>query len=474
MKGFFQKIGVIAGALLGTAFSASGQDSSSLSRLTPEAFATIVRTYHPVVQQAAIGVAMAQSSLTAARGGFDPAFYLNSEQKTFNGTQYYQYTNPELKIPTWYGIEVKTGLESNGGAFLNSESSIGKTSYLGVSVPLAKNLLMDKRRAVLQQAKIYSKQATAEQALMINDILQESYEAYWNWAKSWQQWQVWEQAVALNADRLSLVRIGWRQGDRPAIDTVEALAQLQQFQMSASEARLQWLQAGIELSQYLWLPDGSSYQLPETVQPDPSWMKQFVAEGSVPNLNELLELSRTSHPALRIYDFKLQVLEVERKLKFQSLLPTINLKANLLNKGYEVWKGVGAGFFENNNKFGIELGLPLRLSEGRGNYRAAKLKIQDTRYNYSLKQVSVTNKIRTYHASVTTLSQQIRLIEQAVQNYQTLFRGEDIRFKNGESSLFLLNSRENKVLEATQKLIELRAKYFKTQIALLGAAGLLK
>lgn len=470
----FQKIRVILGLLLFPAISSFAQDSTSQRRLTPEAFAAIVRTYHPVVQQAAIGVAMAQSSVTVARGGFDPALYLNSEQKTFNGTQYYQYSNPELKIPTWYGIEVKAGLESNGGAYLNSESSVGKTSYIGISVPLAKNLLMDKRRAVLQQAKIFSRQASAEQALMINDILQEAYEAYWNWAKCWQQWQVWEQAVALNADRLNLVKIGWRQGDRPAIDTVEALTQLQQFQMSATEAKLQWQQAGIELSQYLWLPDGSSYQLPESVQPETSWMKQLIVAGGIPNLNELLERSRTNHPALQIYDFKLQMLEVERKLKFQSLLPTINLKANLLNKGYEVWKGVGAGFFENNNKFGIELGLPLRLSEGRGSYRAAKLKIQDTRYSFSLKQVTVTNKVRMYHASVATLTDQIRLFEQAVQNYETLFRGEDIRFKNGESSLFLLNSRENKVLEATQKLIELRAKYFKTQVALLGAAGLLK
>ncbi len=65
-----------------------------------------------------------------------------------------------------------------------------------------------------------------------------------------------------------------------------------------------------------------------------------------------------------------------KKIKISKLLPTINVKANLLNKGYDMFNGIGkTGFYENNNKFGIDIGLPLRLSEGRGSYKLAKLKI---------------------------------------------------------------------------------------------------
>ena len=41
------------------------------------------------------------------------------------------------------------------------------------------------------------------------------------------------------------------------------------------------------------------------------------------------------------------------------------------------------------------------------------------------------------------------------------------------NSLFLINSRENKALEALEKLIELKTKFAKTVYALQGSAGLL-
>ena len=50
---------------------------------------------------------------------------------------------------------------------------------------------------------------------------------------------------------------------------------------------------------------------------------------------------------------------------------------------------------------------------------------------------------------------------------------EEVRFKNGESSLFLINSRENKALESLEKLIENKVKLYKTIFALQWSAGLL-
>ncbi|MBL7728491.1 MAG: hypothetical protein JNM68_12430, partial [Dinghuibacter sp.] len=44
---------------------------------------------------------------------------------------------------------------------------------------------------------------------------------------------------------------------------------------------------------------------------------------------------------------------------------------------------------------------------------------------------------------------------------------------NGESSLFLVNSREQKLLEARQKLLEVQVKLQKTRFSLYWAAGIL-
>jgi len=46
-----------------------------------------------------------------------------------------------------------------------------------------------------------------------------------------------------------------------------------------------------------------------------------------------------------------------------------------------------------------------------------------------------------------------------IEKYKRLLNVEEIRFSNGESLLFLINTRENKLLEAEQKLLDLRLKF---------------
>lgn len=457
---------------LGFGVSSICQDKISETQiLSPDDFIAIVKAYHPIIKQADINIKKAGAEITIARGGFDPSLYLNTDQKTFDGKNYYQYTNPELKIPTWYGIEVKAGLENNGGQYLNSESSAGQTSYLGISVPLAKNLVMDKRRAVLQQAKIFKSLTEAERLNTMNELLFDAYAAYWNWVREYEVYAVITNTIKVNEARYNLVKIGYRQGDRPAIDTIEALVQLQTFQYLQSESQLKLQNARLELSNFLWLQNNTYYQLTASVQPTEKWIDESIEALPVAALDEILYLAKLTHPKLRMFNFKLDMLEVERKLKFQSLLPMVNVKTNLLNKGYNVFKNGSANFYENNYKFGIDIGMPLRLSEGRGGYKLAKLKIQETNYAQALQQQTIENKIRFYYNEIIGLRQQIKIYENAYLNYLALFRGEDIRFKAGESSLFLLNSRENKVLEAMQKLIELKTKFYKSQVALQWAAG---
>jgi hypothetical protein len=43
---------------------------------------------------------------------------------------------------------------------------------------------------------------------------------------------------------------------------------------------------------------------------------------------------------------------------------------------------------------------------------------------------------------------------------------EEERFVQGESSIFLINSRQMKLVEAENKLVELKSKYYKTIAAL--------
>ena len=460
--------------LLGNASLSAQVQADSIRTLSVSQLLEMVRRYHPVTRGADILVEKAKADVTIAQAGFDPLLYNSTAQKTFDGTDYYYYNRPQLTIPTWFGIEVVAGTEFLSGSRTDNSDTKGETSYFGLQVPLAKNLLMDKRRAALQTARIYRTASQSEKNNILNNLLLDALNTYWNWTYRYEVYAILNDAVRVNERRFAMVRTTWQQGDRPAIDTTEALVQLQQFQLLRSQALLEFRNTGLELSAFLWTGNDQPFSLPEDVMPDEESRRLRTASLATPVLEELLEQLNRNHPELQLYQFKLDVLGIEKKLKFQDLLPTANFRYNQLGKGYDILKTARGPLFENNFQYGITLGLPLRLSQGRGEYRKARLKITETRLQLQQKQWEMGNKVRMYFNELQALREQINLQERAYQSYLALQRGEEIRYFNGESSLFLINSRENKSLESLQKLTELKAKYFKAYNGLLWSAGSLR
>ena len=97
-------------------------------------------------------------------------------------------------------------------------------------------------------------------------------------------------------------------------------------------------------------------------------------------LNTLLVNAEKTHPLLQNYQYKLNLLEIDRQVKRQDLLPKLNLKYNQLGKGYDVPNTLTyqALNLQNNFQYGVKLEMPLFFSQGRGGYRQAKLKIEST------------------------------------------------------------------------------------------------
>ena len=446
--------------------------SANAQMLTPEAFIEQVRKNHPIAKQAAIQIEKAKADLLSARGYFDPSFTFDASRKTFDGKNYYFYTNPEIKVPTRLGgLDIKGGLQNNGGTYLESESTAGQSSYLGIEMPIAKGLLIDKRRAALQQAQIYRSQSDQERNKMVNDLLFDAYVNYWQWTSAYQLYSIYNNFFKIATERSRLIKIAFQNGDRASIDTIEALTQVQNFEMLQADAKVKLNTASLEMSNFLWNDQDSAYLLPEKVVPD---TVRFALNLSPQSLETLLSRATQENPVLRSYNYKLDALEVERKLKFQNILPVVNIKANLLNQDYNVFKGLNSGFIQNNNSWGVDVKIPLFLREGRGDYKKAKLKIEETNYELNQKKWEVENKIRNYFTETTLLQQQIRVTQNAFNGFSALLRAENLRLQNGESSLFLINTRENKVIETAEKLISLRLKYLKANYAIEWSAGLLR
>ena len=298
-------------------FFAKAQNVSS-NVLPVEDFIEKVRQHHPLAKVANIAVDKAKANLLSAKGGFDPVIELEARQKTFDTKNYYTYNNAELRVPLPIG-DIKTGMEKNGGQFLESEITSGRSSYAGVEVPLAKGLMIDKRRAFLQQAKIAVQQNNEQRKALLNDLLLDAYESYYQWAGNYRLYNVFSDYVKVSSDRLRLVKISQLNGDRAAMDTTEAYTQLQNFLLLQTDAQMKMMSAKFMLNNFIWDATGVAQNIGDAIVPDTSLIS---ATFTTKVLLDIIQIATIQNPILQQYKFKIDGLQVDRKLKYHVVITT--------------------------------------------------------------------------------------------------------------------------------------------------------
>ena len=433
------------------------QDSLKLSH---QEFLNIVKNYHPLALKYQLQNKIANAEITKARGNFDPVLAGKIGEKNIDGTKYYEQKNVELGIPTWYGIDITGSYNYLDGEKLNSSETKGGLYQFGVTIPLAKNLLYDKRRAMLDQAKFGLKMTEAEQIVLTNELLLDAENTYWDWVKNYEIYKLQKSAVEINRKRLELTKKTYEFGERPAIDTVEAASQLQSFELQERNAYLNFVKSTQELQMFLWKDKQDLYEIAQLIYPSSSLDEHSGYSDYEFLLQNLESKLLQNHASLEYYLQKQNILESERRLKWQSFLPKIDFTYNFFNK--ENYKSDFLPLFDNNFQYGLKLEIPIFQRQARADYEIAKLKISQNQQDSQLKLREVNTKIETYKYEVTNYFSQIDISAKNLNNYKRLLNAEETRFGNGESSLFLINSRENKLLDAREKNIELKAKFLKS------------
>ena len=433
------------------------QDSITISY---QEFISVVKKYHPLAYKYQLENKIAEKEIQNARGNFDPQLSAKLGEKEIGNTTYYQQQAVELAIPTWYGVELNGSYNKYQGEKLNNSDTKGEIYQLGITIPLAKNLIIDKRRAWLQQQKLAQKMTFAEQQLKTNELMQEAENTYWQWLASYQIYKLHSKAVTINEERLQFTKKTYNYGERAAIDTVEAFTQKQNFELLKQESYLNFLQQTQELYAFLWKENFEPYDINQVIYPKENINENpnfFDFEFLVQKIkNQEIEL----HASIRYYLEKGNILEVEKKLKWQSFLPKLDFTYNFLSTNE--YRSEYLPPFDNNFQYGLKLEIPIFLRQARANYEIAKLKIDQNNQDILWKKQDLATKITQYSNEVRSYSEQINLAKKNLDNYQKLLRAEEIRYTNGESSLFLINSRESKLIESQEKLIQIQAKYLKS------------
>lgn len=461
--------------LLGSLASAQEPNQQPIEELNPEILSLseylgYVKSFHPVVKQANLVINEGEAKLLKARGAFDPKLEVDMDRKEFKNTDYYDKLNAAFKIPTWYGVEFKAKYEENSGVFLNPESTVPEDGLysVGVSVSLAQGLLTNRRMAMLKQARLFNKQVEADRQLMVNDILFDAAQTYFNWLKTYNDKQVYDSFLYNAQFRLEGIKKSYEAGEYPAIDTLEAGIIVQTRKLAYENARMTHVKASLELSTFLWLDDNTPVELQDNVVPDTDTEVSIDQALNTSGINVgILDLE--DHPKLRSLGYKYEGLMVEKRLKANNLLPRVDLEYNL----YSETPGYIDSYNTSNYMAGLNVNFPLFLRKERGDLKLAKAKVQSAEFEIAATRVNLRNKIDAISQEMESYLLQNAITEDMVRDYETLLRAEERKFFLGESFLFLINSRESKLIEARLKANEIENKYFNSKARLFNTLGYL-
>ena len=445
----------------------SAQDSTSV--ITLSEYLGYVKSFHPIVKQANLVINVSEAKLMKARGAFDPKLEVDYDRKKFKNTEYFDRLNATFKIPTWFGVEIKGNFEENTGEFLNPQAFVPEDGLYsaGISVPVARGLLTNKRMAMLRQSRLYVKQAQADRQLLVNNILYEATVSYFNWLRRYNEKRVYEDFLDNAKIRFDGIVKSYEVGDKPAIDTLEARITLNNRKLNLEKSRIKFIKSSLELSNFLWLNDNTPIEIQDGVIPDVSTIASIDTILNTSGL-DIENFDIESHPKLQSLDYKYRSLNIEKRLKANNLLPQIDLQYNFLSETPEVARSFSTAAY----KSGLNISFPLFLRKERGDLKLAKLKLQDTRFDIQNTRVSLKNKIDAINQELDSYVLQNDYTETIVNDYSKMLSAEERKFFLGESSLFLVNSRESKLIDAKLKAIEIENDFFKTKANLFNVLAL--
>ncbi len=455
-----------------TAQTTLRKSSDTIVPMAPTDYFNMVVQRHPVVRQAQLLSVAAKAEIRLAKGMLDPKATVNYNGKTFSGTDYYQLWDNTLTVPTWVGVDVKAGVERNTGQYVNPEVATpnGGLWYLGVSVPLGQGLFIDERRNAIKQAQLMPSLAEAERVGIINKLVLQAARDYWDWYFQYSRYIQFEEGYRLAADRFQAVKARALLGDLPTIDTVEALIAVQDRDNARRQAYADYQAAMWMAGVHLWRDDTTPYELTESIVPQ--LPANIIAPITLAQVRQLSDSAQLYHPDLVKIDVKQEQLQIEERYQRDKLKPKLYANYNILTRTVADFSEAGDyDYFSNNYKMGVSFSYPLLLRETRGKIRLVEVKQEQLVLERQNQERFIRASIEGNYQNWIALEEQIKIQEQQVVNARLLRDAEQTRFFAGESSFFLVNTREVALINAQIKLAELYAKYAKVKAELYWSAG---
>ncbi len=422
----------------------------SQETMTLHQYLEIINRNYPLIQKANLYDEFARAYASKGKGALDPKINSSYQSKNFTENQYYTVWQTEAKIPTRLPIDFSVGYENNGGDFLNSENSVPQNGliYGGINVSLLRGLMFDEQRFNLQMAELNGLKSQIEKDMLIREILIEAIAVYLDWSAAFVKKNIYENYQDAIQVRHQNVITLFQNGDKPAIDTIESRINLNTATKFVIHSKEELRTKQQKLNLFLWDDNKRPINLLDTVIPE-------VLEDVVDQIDELSFFENPefiNDPLVRKLENQIDQLNMQSRLENEQRKPQLDLKYNtILSLGKDEFDPT---FSLNDYKYGINFELPVLNRKVKGELQLINARLEQNRLDQQQYHQKLVNKFQNLIYSKQLQQDIVEVVREKFSNSQLLYDAENFKFDIGESSIFLLNQRERKLLEAELEIVK--------------------
>ncbi|MFT4975404.1 MAG: outer membrane protein TolC [Myxococcota bacterium] len=415
-----------------------------------------VDTHLPALRAAEAKIAAAEAKLLAARGAFDPT--LTGKASSYTGSDPRLLSTLSVGSETLFGPRWSAGVRRSEGTLKPYETELETGAegewFARAEVPLGSLILPDSRAALLT-AGLDTEIARRMQADKRLELRYKAAAAYWKWAGSGAKLSVEQSLLALAESRLGALRRQVEEGSAPRMDLLDAQRAQLERQARVVAARADLDISGRLLALYYRSDDG------EPLRPTAEQLPPLDAPGGLQPLDELVSRAQ-QRPDLLALDAALQAAQIELRRSQLDLVPDATIVGQVAEDtalGKTEWL------------LGAELKVPLLLRKDRGSLGAARAEVDRLAAERRWLSDQIAADIEASWIAAEAARQQAALIAETAAQASELLSMEQIRYDIGDSDLFKLILREDKLAEMRKYLAAAQVDAQLRQAALLRAVG---
>ena len=430
--------------------------------LAPDAFLRAVVSAHPELALARQQADVARAYRLKTFGMQDPYLDADFDQKQFDGNDYFRVGSAGMYLPTAIGLKAGLKYGWSDGIYLNPQENLPASGlgYLSLELPLGRGLLNNPIRTERNKVPFYEEYYVQFGIRQRNALIVRALSAYWSWAATIGQRDLTIQALELARLRLDLIRTQVVNGDAAAIDSVEASLQVRQRMVELTE----WdEQLGKDLARISadFLPGRTDIA---SLVPEVRPITVTEAPRGCDNVSR--------HPEWRSARAAADLARADAALARDWIKPDLRVKFQLpLSERGLSGEPALVDYLSGNYLLGLSFKSTVTLRKERGEYQLVRLESEAA----ALKEQLTGRKLLTDCESARRAFEQTRerqgLLDRLVLDYDLLREAENLRFSAGESSLFLVNAREQRWLESRIKKVKTDADLLMEEIRMRVAAG---